>query len=426
MNHTMEKRRNTLINVCYFAVIAVALYCVYKWLLPLVIPFIMAFILAAALNRPISAIEKRTPLKRSFVSTVLVVLLFLIIAAVFFLIGIELFEKLSGFYDYSVAQLQNIGALINNLKLWVLDITAFLPESVRTVLHENVTVFFDEIIQNGFENIEIDTSAIDWTALLSKGGQVITGTVSKIPTVIIAFVVFLISSVFISSDYYKIKHFFVHQFSDDTVNKISTAWHLGVSSLKKMIKAYCLIILITTFELTVGLYILKFVGVFENPYIIFIAFIIALIDIIPVLGTGTVLIPWAVISFITGNIGRGIGLLVIYVLILVIRQIIEPKLVAGQVGLPPIATIIAMYVGSKTLGVLGFFILPFIVILIKVFNDAGLVRVFKDSHTPEKPFVWKKSAAEAGAADSAVSADGEQRTERVKNTKNEDSPNIGE
>ena len=174
------------------------------------------------------------------------------------------------------------------------------------------------------------------------------------------------------------------QVRPERAEKISYAWHLGVNSLKKMIRAYCLIILITTFELTVGFYILKFIGVFDSPYIIFIAVAIAFIDIIPVLGTGTVLLPWAVISFITGNIGMGIGLLVMYVVILVIRQIIEPKLVAGQVGLPPIATIIAMYVGSKTLGVLGFFILPFIVILIKVYNDAGLIHVFKDVHEGEE------------------------------------------
>ncbi len=405
MKNTIEKRRNVLINIFYFAVIAVAVFCVYKWLLPLVIPFIMAYIVSAAFNRPISAIVRKTPLKRSVVSAVFVGGLVLIIAAVFFLIGIELFEKLSGFYDYSVAQLQNVGGLINNLKIWVLDVTAFLPESVRTVLHENVTVFFDEIIQNGFKNIPIDTSTIDWTELLSKGGQVITGTVGKIPSFIIAFVVFIISTVFISSDYHKIKEFVVHQMSEDAMYKISTAWHLAVSSLKKMIRAYCLIILITSFELTVGLYILKFAGVFDNPYIIFIALLIAFIDIVPVLGTGTVLIPWSVISFITGNIGMGIGLLVIYAVVFVIRQIIEPKLVAGQVGLPPIVTIIAMYIGSKTLGILGFFILPFIVILIKVFNDAGLVRVFKDSHTPEKPFDWNRKEVPSDSGEKVTPAE---------------------
>lgn len=380
MSAIVEKRRKVLINTAYFALILAVVYFAYKWFLPLIIPFVFAFAVAGILNRPISAICKKTPLKRSWLSAAAVILFSVAVFAVFFLVGVELFESVSGFYEYSIAQLNNITDLVNDLKLWVLDITAFLPETIRAVLHENVTIFFDNISQNGFDNISIDTSMINWSEILSKGTAVITGTVGKIPSFVIAFIIFMISTVFISSDYDKIKRFFIKQLSRERADKISYAWHLAVNSLKKMIKAYCLIILITTFELIVGFYALKFIGVFDNPYILIIAFVIAVIDIIPVLGTGTVLIPWAVISFITGKTGLGIGLLVIYVIILVIRQIIEPKLVAGQVGLPPIVTIIAMYVGSKTLGILGFFILPFAVILVKVFNDAGLVHVFKDVH----------------------------------------------
>ena len=384
MNSVVEKRRKVLINTAYFALIFAAVFAAYRWLLPFLIPFIFAFAAAGILNRPITAITKKTPLKRPWLSAAFVIVLVLITAVVFFLIGMELVETATGFYDYSIAQLNNITDLVNDLKLWILDVTSFLPEAVRGTLHENVTLFFDNIIENGFQNISIDTSMINWSEILSKGSAVITGTVGKIPSLVIAIIVFMISTVFISSDYDKIKRFFIKQVKPERAQKISDAWHLGVNSLKKMIKAYCLIILITTFELTVGFYILKFIGVFDSPYIIFISIAIAFIDIIPVLGTGTVLIPWSVISFITGNIGMGIGVLALYVIILVIRQIIEPKLVAGQVGLPPIATIIAMYVGSKTLGVLGFFILPFIVILIKMYNDAGIIHVFKDVHEGEE------------------------------------------
>ncbi len=400
MSAVVEKRRKVLINTAYFALIFAVCFAAYRWFLPLILPFIFAFISATILNRPITAITKKTPLKRPWLSAAFVVFLVIIIVAVFFLIGMELVETITGFYDYSIAQLNNITDLVNDLKLWILDVTAFLPEAIRGTLHENVTLFFDNIIKNGFKNVSIDTSMINWSELLSKGSEMITGTVGKIPSLLIATIVFMISTVFIASDYEKIKRFFVKQVSRERADKISYAWHLGVGSLKKMIKAYCLIILITTFELTVGFYILKFIGVFESPYIIFIAVAIAFIDIIPVLGTGTVLIPWAVISFITGNIGLGIGLLILYVIILVIRQVIEPKLVAGQVGLPPIVTIIAMYIGSKTLGVLGFFILPFAVILVKVYNDAGLLHVFKDVHTVDVP-----PAAPTPPEDNSANAD---------------------
>ncbi len=392
MNQLIEKRRARIINVIYFALFAAIAYFAFKWFCPLIMPFIFAFIFASILNRPITALNKKIHVKRSMLSVAAVLFAVIAVSFVFFLIGWELFEKIRGFIDYLIVQFQNVSSLINSLKLWVLDVTAFLPEGIRTVLHENVSAFFDNIIKNGFSNVSIDTSGIDWTALLSKGGQVLTGTVGKIPSFLIALVIFVISTVFIASDYDAIKTFCVKQFSEANAKKISTAWTLGVSSLKKMIRAYCLIILITTFELTVGLYILKFTGVFDNPYIPFIAFGIAIIDIIPVLGTGTVLIPWSVFSFINGKLGLGIGLLILYVVILVIRQVIEPKLVAGQVGLPPIVTIIAMYVGSKTLGVLGFFILPFIVILIKVFNDAGIIHLFKDHHTEEREEAEKDDA----------------------------------
>ena len=373
MNSVIEKRRSFIINAVYFSILIAVGYCAVKFCLPLMLPFLFAFIIAHVINKPVSAIAGKLKMKRSFVGLIFVILMLVIIAAVFFLIGIELFQKISDFYNYVALQLQNITALINSLKLWILDLTAFLPASVRTLLHENVTLFFDNIIQNGFKNISIDTSMINWSELLSKGGQMISGTVGKIPSAIISFIVFVISIVFISTDYDKIMNFFSNQLESRHLQKLTQGWRLGVSSLKKMFKAYGLIILITTFELTVGFYILKFIGVLDMPYILFVAFAIAIIDIIPVLGTGTVLIPWGVVSFIMGNIGLGIGVLVLYIIILVVRQIIEPKLVAGQVGLPSIVTIIAMYVGSKTIGVLGFFILPFVVILLKVFSDEGII-----------------------------------------------------
>lgn len=106
------------------------------------------------------------------------------------------------------------------------------------------------------------------------------------------------------------------------------------------------------------------------------------------------LIPWAIYSFINENVSMGIGLLIIYAIILVVRQIIEPKLVAGQAGLSPFVTIAAMYIGTKTLGILGFFILPFAVIVIKQLNDEGIIHIFKTSPQP--------AAEDTGGADAAA------------------------
>ena len=91
------------------------------------------------------------------------------------------------------------------------------------------------------------------------------------------------------------------------------------------------------------------------------------------------LIPWSAYSFITGNIGLGIGLAVIYVVVFVIRQVIEPKLVAGQLGLSPIVTIAALYFGLKLYGVIGMFVTPVFIIMLKLLNDEGIIHLWKSS-----------------------------------------------
>ncbi len=101
----------------------------------------------------------------------------------------------------------------------------------------------------------------------------------------------------------------------------------------------------------------------------------------------------------------GIGLLVLYVVITVIRQIIEPKLVAGQAGLSPIVTIIAMYVGTKTIGILGFFILPFCVILINKFNEAGIIHLFKLPQKEEDAAASGDGGTDASPAEENVAVE---------------------
>ena len=101
-------------------------------------------------------------------------------------------------------------------------------------------------------------------------------------------------------------------------------------------------------------------------YPLLIAIIVALVDILPIFGVGTVLIPWAIIELVfTKNIYMGIGLIIIYIVVTVIRQITEPKVVAGSLGLHPLVTIVSMYVGFKLLGIFGMIAGPMAVLAIK-------------------------------------------------------------
>ncbi|MBR3975827.1 MAG: sporulation integral membrane protein YtvI [Clostridia bacterium] len=381
MDNIIEKRRATLINAAYIALVCAVIFFVCKYTFGLLLPFVFAFCVATLLQKPVNFITKKTPIKRSLAGALSVFLLIGIVVFILVFAGVQLFAQIRGFVDYLIARLHNISQVSENIKVWILNVISFLPESLRQTLNEQITVFFDEIITNGFENISISSIGIDWGSLISKGGIAIKDTVVQIPSVLIACIISVIACVFMTSDYNRIKYFILNQFSDEHRKKLVMSKKLAEGTLKKMIKAYSLIILITTAEMLTGLTILKIIGVFNSEFIIVISIGIAIIDIIPVLGTGTVLVPWAIYSLITGKIGMGVGLLVIYAVVTVLRQIIEPKLVAGQVGLPPIVTIIAMYVGTKTIGVLGFFVLPFAVIVIKELNDNGIIRLFRTSKT---------------------------------------------
>jgi len=96
-----------------------------------------------------------------------------------------------------------------------------------------------------------------------------------------------------------------------------------------------------------------------------------------VLGTGTVLIPWSLISLITGDTFLGVGLIFMYVIILVVRNIIEPKFIGKRIGLKPIVTLLSMYLGLKLAGVPGMFLFPLVVAFLKNLHDAGVINVWK-------------------------------------------------
>ena len=100
-------------------------------------------------------------------------------------------------------------------------------------------------------------------------------------------------------------------------------------------------------------------------------------DALPVLGTGTVLIPWAAGCFLLGDTGRGLGLLALYGTGLLVRSLLEPRLLAGQVGLPPITALLAMYLGFHFFGVGGMILLPVLLLLVKQMQDAGVVHIWR-------------------------------------------------
>ena len=273
------------------------------------------------------------------------------------------------------------------------DFSKNIPEIVSSVSTE-ITEFVNRIAEDNKEYITedmINTFLSSISSLVTNlGGYLQTGiskalqVILSVPRIIITVVITILALVFFTKD----RIFII----DIVEHHVPEKWLLNIHAIKKeffstignYIRVYGKILLITTFELLIAFSILNLIG-FEIDHIVWLSIIIGFIDILPVLGVGTVLIPWIIWSFITGNIAFGFALLVVHLTIFTIRQFMEPKLVSDQFGIHPIVTLLAMYTGFKIIGFTGLLIGPVVLMLLRcVFKEQIKVGIFKSIFEVEK------------------------------------------
>ena len=377
-----EKKRQFIINIVYTVILIALFYLFFKFAFGTILPILCAGVVAMILQKPVNFICKKTPLKRGLVSALTVIFAFLVIVSGLVLILIWVGSEFKGFFQYIMIELEEIPALIHNIEGYIGNAVGFLPEKLETAVMEFVSEKLSTLTSPSTtpsdSSMSIDLSALS-TPLMG-----IWNTAKQIPTTLVSIVVAIIACCFMTADFATVKKLVLGFFQPDTRSKIIRAKRLLFPSLGKMAKAYVIIITITFCELSLGLFLLTLMGIYDSGYIFVIAILTAIIDIVPVLGTGTVLIPWAVISLLNGNYPMAIGLIVMYACITVIRQIIEPKLVAAQLGIPAFLTIVSMFIGSQIFGVLGIFILPITIVMLKLLNDEGIIHIFHYTDKEEK------------------------------------------
>lgn len=376
----VEKRKEALINITFFAIVIVLYSLFLKFAFWVVAPFIIAFFVALILQRPIRTISKKTKIKRSIVGAVSVFLILSAIVTVIVLVGYRLVEEFKGLGSYIVARLNDLPELIRAAESGIVSRLSFLPDSIEKSVTETIGGFVNDLlvyVEQGkpAEGMKLDTSGFDLSFITTPISGIIS-TAKQIPAVLTATLVSIIACFFVTCDYDNITKLVKNNISEEHEAKIIKIKKLFGDVIGKMLKSYATIVFVTFCELTIGLNLLKLIGVYKGGYIVAISIVTAILDILPVFGTGTVLIPWAVYSFFSGDIGLGIGLLVVYGVITVIRQILEPRLVAMNVGLPPIVTLAGMYLGLQLFGIVGLFALPITFVMVKVLNEEGIIHLW--------------------------------------------------
>ncbi len=366
MDKLTESRKKFIINFLYFGIIIGLFYVLVNYALGYLFPFLFAGALAVVLQTPVRAISRKLKLKaHGFVSMILVLLIVTVVVCAVVSITTALGRELKEFVSYLLSEFKSVNDIIVAVRELVNDLILRLPKGLGATASRYVDNFFNNLATE--ESAGIDMSFL--SAPLSGAWSVVKG----IPSLIITVVVTIISCVFMTSEYDLIRDMILSLCSEERGKKIVETKKTVTKGVGKLIKAYVTLMLITFTEVFLGLNLMRLIGVYEGGYIAIIAFVTCIVDIIPVLGTGTILIPWAVYSIITGNFGMGIGLIILYAVITVLRQAIEPKLVANQVGLPSIITIMAMFLGARLFGALGVVLLPLTVIVLKMMLDEGII-----------------------------------------------------
>lgn len=355
----MEKRKTFLINFAYYAVYTLIVYTVLRYGFRLVAPFVIGFIVAYLLKSPISFFSRKLKAPRKPVALLTVLLFYAVIGSLIALLSVKLVGGITGF-------MSRLPSIYEN---YAVPYLAQVMGNIESVLYE----MDDSLVAavNGMGSQVLSSLGNMVSKLSGSAISFVSSFAASLPGLFINLVLMIISSFFIAGDYEKLRDFCMKQLSDHSRELFTTIKEYVVGTLWVCIRSYALIMTITFTELSIGLSILKL------NHAILIAACIAVFDVLPVLGTGGVMIPWIVLSAVRGNFGLALGLLVVYIVVTIIRNIIEPKIVGGQLGLHPVVTLASMYAGVRLLGGIGLFGFPIGLSLLCYLNDHGVIKILK-------------------------------------------------
>ena len=336
------------VAVCILSVGAVA-YLLFKYALPIIAPFLVALAVGSVVSPVASYLSGKTKVPRCVWGAVLTVILLGLIIT----LTVLAFDRLAGELIHLA---ENLGSesgrsMVDGVVDYASNLTSRLP-----VLRELRASMGDEGFWDDIDGMLADSITDTFVGFAAKIPEFLARMAAALPEIFVTLTVTLIATFYFSAGKGK----------EQLLEIMPQKMRGGLTEVGKRLKpaafgwlrAYILIFIITFIELFLGLTLLRV------QYAFLFAALIALVDILPILGTGTVLIPWSIISFLMKDVRLGVGLLIVFGVITVVREVIEPKIVGKSLGLSPILALISMYAGLKLFGFFGMIIVPAAVTLV--------------------------------------------------------------
>ena len=352
-------KRRFLVNAAYFAVIVGIVFLVFRYLLNLIWPFFVAFLFASLLMPLIRWLTVKAHFKYNLAAALCLIVFFallggiavLLMSRIITLTG-EAVTWLPTLYGDTIAPgLENLS---NNLES----------------LAERVSPEVAQMVNDAFPSVVSSIGSTVSSASMRIVTQ-LSGWVTKLPSRLLSTLICVIATIFMTLDYHRMTAFLLRQVPERPRHVISEARATLSTVIRKYGRSYGIIMGITFLEILAGLLILR------QKNAVLIAIAIAVFDIFPIVGAGMILGPWGIVSILGGSVGKGVGLLLIYVVEIVVRQVIEPRIVGRQVGLHPLITLISMFVGSKLFGGVGLLGLPITCAIVASLDETGVIHIIK-------------------------------------------------
>ena len=333
-----------LLSLCAFLFLLWGWLC-FSFLLPSLFPVLIGFAVAALLRPGVRFLSRSHPSLKKVWSIVLPVGSYLLLFVFLFSLGSLLWSEAAIFLSrFPQFYKDSILPLTAHFFQWVTKVLSnFSPD-----LSESVRALID-VSHNAFSSAASKISS----QIFSFCGQVI----SSLPMFLFTFIAAVFCSVGISFYWENIRTFFQYLLPKNKFSLLLSIREFLGGIFLRLCLGFLLLLMITFLEISLGLWILRVSEFFRYGALI------ALLDVLPVLGVGTVLIPWGILSIISGNYLLGVGLLILFAVVTLIRNFLEPKIIGSCIGLPPLLSLICIYAGFRLWGFAGALLLPLGILL---------------------------------------------------------------
>lgn len=315
-------------------------------------PFVIGWIIAMIANPLVRMLERRLKVARKHTSMVIIIGVLAVIIVVIYFLGVKIGEETRSFLEQAPEMYSEFREEFQDAGKNLESIISELPQN----------------IQESLEEAQKDIGDITGQAV----GKISQFTVDKagtfarnIPGILISIIFSILSAYFFIADRDRILEFG----RNHTPQIIQEKWRMMAESFKMVFGGYFK----AQFKIMAVIGVILFIGmlILKVRFAILVAILVAFLDMLPFLGTGTVLIPWAVFKLLSGDIRYAVGLVILYLVTQLVRRIIEPKLVGDSIGMNPLATLIFMYIGYRVGGVLGMILAVPIGAIVLNFYKAG-------------------------------------------------------